>query len=102
VTDPSGITFARTIERTDRHMSITQADVEQTINAFLVRAKKDTENVTPDTPLYSGGVGLDSLETAELSAVLEDTFGTDPFSSGSMPQTVSEILQFYGFAPART
>ncbi len=83
-------------------MSITQADVEETIRTFLVRAKKPTDNITNETPLYADGIGLDSLETAELSAVLEDTHGTDPFSSGAMPQTISEILQFYGVTPAGT
>ena len=42
--------------------------------------------------------GLDSLESAELSAVLEDEFGTDPFSSGLMPETVQEIVDFYAGA----
>ncbi len=80
----------------------TQAEVEATIRTFLVRAKKSTENVTSETPLYADGIGLDSLETAELSAVLEDTHGTDPFSGGLMPQTISDIVQFYGVAPVRT
>ena len=39
---------------------------------------------------------IDSLEAAELSAMLEDEFGTDPFSAGEeMPETVGEVLAFY-------
>jgi acyl carrier protein len=38
---------------------------------------------------------LDSLETAELSATLEDELGSDPFSQGDMPRTVGEVLDFY-------
>lgn len=68
---------------------------EQTIRKFLVRANKDPE-VGTDTGLFAEGLGLDSLETAELSALLEDDLGTDPFSAGELPQTIAEILDFYG------
>lgn len=54
-----------------------------------------------DTPLYRDGLGLDSLEAAELSAVLEDELGTDPFSAGDeLPGTVGDILAFYDAASA--
>ena len=47
--------------------------------------------------MFADGIGLDSLETAELSAVLEDALGQDPFSTGDqMPQTIGEVLDFYG------
>lgn len=75
--------------------------VAATIRSFLVRANKPVDVLEPSLPLYADGIGLDSLETAELSAVLEDTFGTDPFSSGGdMPQRVSDILDFYAAVPA--
>ena len=74
--------------------------VESTMRSFLARAKKSVEILDPSLPLYADGIGLDSLETAELSAILEDTFGTDPFSSGGdMPQTVADILDFYAAIP---
>jgi acyl carrier protein len=76
-------------------MTIAQSEVEQTIRAFLSRANRTAEALGPDVPLYADGIGLDSLETAELSAVLEDSFGADPFSTGDMPQTVGDILSFY-------
>jgi acyl carrier protein len=50
--------------------------------------------------LFADGLGLDSLETAELSAVLEDEYGKDPFSSDVMPQTVGDIVDFYDAAVA--
>ena len=75
-------------------------DVQTTIRAFLKRAKK-SETFELDTPLYAEGIGLDSLETAELSAVLEDALGTDPFSAGPMPQTVGDIVAFYDAAAAQ-
>ena len=67
---------------------------EQTIRTFLGRANKDTE-VTRETALFADGLGLDSLETAELSAMLEDDLGRDPFSEGLLPETVGGILDFY-------
>lgn len=66
----------------------------ETIVRFLARAEKDV-NVDRTTALYADGIGLDSLETAELSSMLEDDLGSDPFSLGIMAQTVGEILDFY-------
>lgn len=68
--------------------------VESTIAAFLVRANKHVE-VAPELLLFADGIGLDSLETAELSAMLEDEFGTDPFSEGLLPETIGEVVAFY-------
>ncbi len=80
-------------------MSAAHGDVVEAIQAFLVRVEKTTD-LTPDTQLYAEGIGLDSLETAELSALLEDEFGADPFSAEEMPQTVGDILAFYDGALA--
>jgi acyl carrier protein len=64
------------------------------IQKILGRVRSGAE-VQPETPLFADGLGLDSLETAELSAMLEDEFGTDPFSQGQMPDTVADLLAFY-------
>jgi acyl carrier protein len=50
--------------------------------------------VRPGSKL-SGDLGMDSLELAELSAVLEDELGSDPFSNGLLPRTVGDLLAFY-------
>ena len=76
-------------------MTSARPDVEDTIRSFLARTGKPVDALTADLPLYTDGIGLDSLETAELSAVLEDTHGSDPFQSDTMPQTVGDILRFY-------
>lgn len=81
-------------------MSIAPADVEKVVREFVARAKPDAFEFGSDTPLYADGVGLDSLETAELSAVLEDEFENDPFSTDEMPQNLGEIVAFYAAAPA--
>ena len=75
-------------------MGSPRSRAEQAIRAFLQRSDKDAD-ATLDTPLFGEGLGLDSLETAELSATLEDEVGTDPFSAGLMPETLGEILDFY-------
>lgn len=63
---------------------------------FLERTNKGDVELTPDTPLYGAGLELDSLEAAELSVMLEDALGSDPFSSGdALPETVGDILAFY-------
>jgi acyl carrier protein len=75
------------------------ARAEQTFRSFLERVDKVTD-FDRTTPLFADGIGLDSLETAELSAVLEDEFGRDPFSSETMPETVGDILDFFDAAIA--
>ena len=78
-------------------MASARTRAEQVIRTFLQRADKAAE-VGLDVPIFGEGLGLDSLETAELSATLEDEIGSDPFSAGLMPETVRDILYFYGEA----
>ena len=78
-------------------METRRTQAEHTLSKFLERSNRSTE-VEPASGLYADGLGLDSLETAELSAFLEDEVGTDPFSEGLLPQTVGELLDFYGAA----
>ena len=85
---PKGIPSAST----DNH----QDTVRAVITDFLVRTEKKVGPWTDDTGLWGGGLGLDSLEAAELSAMLEDTFGTDPFSTdGDLPERVGDVVAFY-------
>jgi acyl carrier protein len=66
------------------------------LKRFLDRLSKPYDDLSDETPLYGEGLGLDSLETAELSALFEDEFGSDPFSApGPMPQTVGDVVSFY-------
>jgi acyl carrier protein len=77
-------------------MQATRDDIVETIRSFLARRKNFTADFDLDTPLYGDGLGLDSLDAAELSAVLEDTHGSDPFSAGDAPATVGDVVAFYG------
>lgn len=81
-------------------MADSTRDVEGAIRKFLRRAKKDDKGLGHDTALFGDGIGLDSLATAELAAVLEDELGSDPFSQGLMPSTVGEIVEFYEAPPS--
>ena len=82
-------------------MASPRSQAEETIKRFLSRANKDAD-VTAETSLYADGIGLDSLETAELSAMLEDDLGSDPFSLGATAQTIGEVLDFYSDDPQPT
>lgn len=79
-------------------MNDKQGVIVTMIESLLERADKGGVPVTPDSVLHGEGLGLDSLETAELSALLEDEFGSDPFGAGLMPTTVGEIVAFYAGA----
>jgi acyl carrier protein len=68
--------------------------VRGTIRSFLERQNSSVD-VDAETRLFGEGLGLDSLQTAELSVMLEDEIGRDPFSEGELPETVGEILDFY-------
>lgn len=77
-------------------MSADLSRVRAIISEFLDRVGKAPAELTDDLGLYGDGLELDSLEAAELSALLEDAFGTDPFAAGErLPETVGEITSFY-------
>jgi len=77
-------------------MNDVQGSILSLIQSLLERSDKGDVAVDMDTTIHGDdGLSLDSLETAELSAMLEDEFGTDPFGVGLMPETVAEIVAFY-------
>jgi len=79
-------------------MSVAPDKVQFVVESFIKSVKK-VDDVDLDAPLYAeDGIGLDSLETAELSATLEDDFGHDPYSMDLLPATVREILDYYATA----
>lgn len=81
-------------------MAKSDRDAASTVKSFLSRVKKKSgDDVDVDASLFTEGIGLDSLDVAELSAVLEDEFGEDPFSVGQMPGTIAEIAAFYNEKP---
>ncbi len=78
-------------------MSADATSIRAVIADFLGRAGKPANDLEPSVAIFGEGLGLDSLEAAELSAMLEDEFGSDPFSAGgALPETVGDVLKFYG------
>ena len=75
-------------------IDITRATVLDTIHRLL-RQRGVTEIVVGDDSRLNADLGMDSLELAELSAVLEDELGHEPFSAGIVPETVAELLAYY-------
>ena len=73
------------------------SDAEKTVFKALkalMRGKKGAAKISLDANLYDD-LKLDSLEVAELSVVLEDDLGRDPYSEGVEPRTVGEVIKFY-------
>jgi acyl carrier protein len=76
-------------------MMIDKDGMEQQIRVILATITKREIVAELDTPLYAEGIELDSLEIAELSAVLEAEFSSDPFLEDQVPQTIGDIIEFY-------
>ena len=73
-----------------------QEKARAVIGDFLQRVDKGADTWNDETELWGEGIGLDSLEAAELSAMLEDEFGTDPFSAGGdLPEKIGDVVAFY-------
>ena len=80
-------------------MGTDQSKAHAIISRFLSRVGKGRDELSADLGLYGDGLELDSLEAAELSAMLEDELGSDPFSAGEqMPETIGDVLGFYAAA----
>ncbi len=61
----------------------------------LMQARGANGTVVGPESRLNQDLGMDSLDLAELSAVLEDEFGRDPFSDGLLPATPAELISYY-------
>lgn len=68
--------------------------VVESIKMLLARREESVAPVTLEARLHDD-LDLDSLELAELSVLLEDNLGRDPYTDGIVPSTVGEIVDFY-------
>src|SRR5215203_5100479 len=68
--------------------------VVESIKMLLARRDERVGPVTLEASLHED-LDLDSLELAELSVMLEDHLGRDPYTEGIVPRTVGEIVAFY-------
>jgi acyl carrier protein len=71
-----------------------EAVIRETITRLLEQRGAAGTPINNESKL-TADLGLDSLELAELSAVLEDEIGHDPFSEGIVPETVGELVAYY-------
>lgn len=71
-----------------------EAKVRKIIDQIL---QSKGEKLSDDLSVYihENGLGFDSLDTATLSALLEQELGIDPYSQGKFPLTVRELVDFY-------
>jgi acyl carrier protein len=72
--------------------------IRETIQTLLERRGAAELEILPESRL-TADLGMDSLELAELSAVLEDEIGHDPYSDGIVPETVAELIAYFEPAP---
>jgi acyl carrier protein len=75
-----------------------ELEVIEMIKTILKHQAMRQTDVEISSELYDDGIGLDSLCVAELSAMLEKAYGSDPYTSNVMPRTVGDIVSFYGDA----
>ncbi len=68
--------------------------VVATIQRLLERRNEGNVELHAGSRLYED-LRLDSLEIAELSAILEEDMGCDPYNEGLAPRTVAEVIAFY-------
>ncbi|HVT20263.1 MAG TPA: phosphopantetheine-binding protein [Mycobacteriales bacterium] len=68
--------------------------VMETIQAMVLRRTGSPATITLDSDMISD-LEMDSLEIAELSAVLEEEYGEDPYTAGLLARTPREVLAFY-------
>lgn len=72
-----------------------ESDVYGILTTILKHQGLPAVDINPTSELYDDGLGLDSLCVAELSSMLEKKFGSDPYTSKSLPLIVQDIIDFY-------
>jgi acyl carrier protein len=65
------------------------------IGSLLAQQGREGVRITNESAIHDDGLGFDSLTTAEFSARLEDALGHDPYTAGTFPPTVGDLLAFY-------
>jgi acyl carrier protein len=75
-----------------------KADIRKKTERIILEilAKKGTlrEALSVENDLQSD-LGMDSLDLAELSVMLEREFGKDPYSKGIFPRNLGQLLDYY-------
>jgi acyl carrier protein len=72
-----------------------RSKIESIILEILKEKNVQQSSIAPDDSLLEDGLGLDSLDLAELSVALEHQLGRDPFSEGVFPSTLRDLCRYY-------
>lgn len=72
-----------------------QRGVEIVFFSLMGERGTPIQSIDPTCSLYEGGYGLDSMDTATLSAMLSERFDDDPYTTGVFPQNTAEIITYY-------
>ena len=70
-------------------------ELKEMLRTVLEYEKESGHNFSLEISLYEEGIGLDSLDTAAFSAMLEEKYGADPYSKGQFPRTLHDVIHFY-------
>lgn len=73
----------------------TEQRVVEIVRRLLELRDRPPRAIGPETPLFTEGLNLDSVEVTELAAGLEQEMGRDPFTDGELPATVADIIAYY-------
>jgi acyl carrier protein len=72
-----------------------EANITEAIQKLLDQRGTPGLEIRPEAKLAED-LDFDSLELAELSAELEERLGRDPYTEGIVPETVGELVGYYG------
>ncbi len=73
----------------------TEQSVLEILGRLLELRDQPPKRILPESPLFTEGLNLDSVEITELAAMLEQEMGRDPFTDGELPTTVADVIAYY-------
>ena len=78
---------------------VDKAEIQRAVDTVFSNLMNDRgttlADIDPDRGLYEDGYGLDSMDTATLSAMLSERFEDDPYTAGIFPRNIAEIVEYY-------
>lgn len=85
--------------------SLSTTDVKRFIIETLALEDVTPEDLRDDTPLFDGGLGLDSIDTLELGIALKKHYGVqlgEDVSARERLRTVQALTDFLNGLPGRS
>lgn len=69
--------------------------VKDVVRQVLAVKGQSPDDLPLEAPLYQEGIGLDSLDAAMFSVLLDREFGADPYRAGAFPATLADVVRFF-------